>query len=117
MTTKFDKQMVVKRLGVSLREAQAAESEAATKYRLEIVDYRRKHKAWKKDVVTWVQRRVEAGRPFTHGSSMPSEPSKPRKPHDDAPKHIERLISQVECIAGDEIALSKGLLDGIANFL
>ncbi len=112
---KFSKEKVLGKLTTRLKEIQAEEAQDQTLYNTELREYERDHRKWKKDVVAWVAEQVQDGKAFNYNS--PSKPMEPTKPVATESKQVARLISQIECVAGDEISISKSLLDGVTKYL
>ncbi len=121
MGLQFNKTKVVERLVKHLEQADSTERAARSGHQGKLADWAASVEEWKEEAIDyytdWVNAHENDGMVQTNIHNAPSMPSKPRPPTLTEATSIRHYIGQVECLEGDVITLSKGLLDGVGRYL
>lgn len=116
---KMSKTEVLSRLKVSLSDVKADEGRERDEYLEAITAWNVGLVRWRADALSDYGRRldeVSIDRPYLSGRRL-NAPPPPYEPEIGVGRKVSSFIAQVECVLGDEIEVSRGLLDDMAEFL
>ncbi|KKM22433.1 hypothetical protein LCGC14_1625410 [marine sediment metagenome] len=116
MALKFEKALVMERLRNSLDFALEVETREMRAFDHDQETFYRKLESWQQTAKKWADKRIKRGESLNvYGA--PNPPGKPDTPKPKESKRIKRYIGIVECIAGEQVVLSKDILEGIGGYL
>lgn len=121
MALQFNKGLVIERLKKHLAQAESDEVAARTKHEGKIADWLASVEEWREKAIDyytdWVNAHENDAMVQTNVHQAPNCPNKPRPDVLTEVTSIRHYIGQVECLEGDVVTLSKGLLDGVGRYL
>ena len=121
MALQFNKAVMIERLKTHLEQALLRETDAHVEHTKAIVRWAVDVKAWREKAIEFYTGYVNSQKndsvPDVNVYAVPSIPSKPTRRALTEATSLRHYIGQVECLEGDVITLSKGLLDGVGRYL
>ncbi len=121
MALQFNKTKVVERLTKHLEQAVDEEGPAREAHQRKVEEWREAVEDWREAAIDFYTEYVNAQENDEAVSvniyAVPKIPDKPTQRALTESTSIRHYIGQVECLEGDVITLSKGLLDGVGRYL
>ena len=121
MALQFNKELVIERLKKHLEQALLRETNAHVEHTKAIVRWLVDVKAWREKAIEFYTGYVNSQKndsvPDVNVYDVPHIPNKPKQQALTDATSLRHYIGQVECLEGDVITLSKGLLDGVGRYL